>query len=158
MRAAQSIAASVGCLAWIGCATPDAAPPRSLAAALDAPAAAAPDALVVRLAFDAAADLDLYVTDPQQETVYFANTPARSGGALDADRTCADAAPRVETVVFEAPLPGRYRVGVDHPASCGRDAGAAFALRADRGAAGWRAEGRIAPRSFEPIVLELVVD
>ncbi|HXK26557.1 MAG TPA: hypothetical protein VMS55_28095, partial [Myxococcota bacterium] len=66
-------------------------------------------ALVVELSFGAEADLDLYVTGPDQETAYFANTPVRSGGALERDRRCGDAAPRVERVLWPAPPPGRYR-------------------------------------------------
>jgi hypothetical protein len=92
------------------------------AAALEAGLSSAPPApageLVVRLAFEAGADLDLYVSDPLEETVYYANTPVRSGGALDADRRCEDAAPRVETVRFARPLAGRYRVGVDFQQRC----------------------------------------
>lgn len=81
------------------------------------------DALVVRLAFGAGADLDLYVTDPTLETVYYANTPAVSGGALLSDRRCdgprGDAAEvRIETVRFERPPPGRYRIGIDFPHRC----------------------------------------
>jgi hypothetical protein len=83
----------------------------------------APDgALRVRLAFGAAADLDLYVTDPLAETLYFANQRAASGGRLVADAHCDSAAPRVEEVRFPAPLPGRYRIGVDYMvyrAQCG---------------------------------------
>ena len=85
-----------------------------LAAAERAPAGE----LVVRLAFEAGADLDLYVSDPLDETVYYANTPVRSGGALDADRRCREPGERVETVRFAAPLPGRYRVGVDFQHRC----------------------------------------
>jgi len=95
---------------------------RDAAAALEAALAALPAArdgeLVVRLAFEAGADLDLYVSDPLDETVYFANARVRSGGALDADRRCEDAAPRVETVRFARPLAGRYRVGVDFQHLC----------------------------------------
>lgn len=85
----------------------------------------------MRLVFAPGADLDLYVTDPLLETVYYANTPSRSGGVLERDRRCdegrrqgADAADaraedvRVETVRFETPPPGRYRVGVDYPHRC----------------------------------------
>jgi hypothetical protein len=91
----------------------------ALEAMLASEAPAPPSELRVRLAFPATADLDLYVSDPLDETVYYANTPVRSGGALDADRRCEDAAPRVETVLFSAPLPGRYRVGVDFQHRCG---------------------------------------
>ncbi|MEN8160800.1 MAG: hypothetical protein ABFS41_12075 [Myxococcota bacterium] len=95
---------------------------RGAAGALEAVLAAQPPAprteLVVRLAFSGAADLDLYVSDPLDETVYYANTPVRSGGVLDADLRCEDPAPRVETVRFAAPLAGRYRVGVDFQHRC----------------------------------------
>ena len=91
----------------------------ALADALAAKPPAAAGEVVVRLAFEPAADLDLYVTDPLDETVYFANTPARSGGALDADRRCDAAGDTIETVRYEAALAGRYRVGVDFQHRCG---------------------------------------
>jgi len=94
----------------------------ALEAALVAEPAAPAGELVVKLAFDADADLDLYVSDPLDETVYYANTPVRSGGALDADRRCEGAGRRVETVRFAKPLPGRYRVGVDFQQRCREDA------------------------------------
>jgi hypothetical protein len=114
-----------------------------------------PGALVVRLAFGAGADLDLYVTDTQRETVYFANSPSRSGGRLDRDRTCADAAPRVETVIFEHPAPGHYRVGVDYPKSCdGHDDPALYTLVTEHD--GWvhLGNGEAAAGRFAPVVLE----
>lgn len=154
----------LACLAS-SCASPPgrapAAEPPSLADALrDAPAPPSPDALVVRLAFGAGADLDLYVTDPLRETVYFAHTPSRSGGQLDRDRTCADAAPRVETVVFEHPEPGRYRVGVDYPRSCdGSDRAAPYAVSVQHHEhAAQRIDGRAEARRFEPVVLEIDVE
>jgi hypothetical protein len=166
MRGAESIAAVARCLAASGalaalaCAAPRATPtPASLAERLRASATRdGGGALVVRLAFDAGADLDLYVTDPLEETAYFANTPTRAGGTLDADSTCADPGERVETVRFEAPPPGRYRVGVDHPASCGGAAPAPFAVRVEHGGRVWQTTGSVAPRRFEPIVLEISVD
>jgi len=72
----------------------------------------------VRLAFAAEVDLDLYVTGPSQETVYFANPHAADGGALDADRRCESAGPRIETVLFPEARPGRYRIGLDFPERC----------------------------------------
>jgi hypothetical protein len=86
---------------------------------LVAAAPAAAGALVVRLAFEPGADLDLYVSDPLEETIYYANTPARSGGALDTDLRCPHAA-GVETVAFATPLAGRYRVGIDFQHRCER--------------------------------------
>lgn len=80
---------------------------------------APPGGLRVELHFGAEADLDLYVTDPRLETVYFANTPTRRGGVLERDLRCDAPAPRTEVVVFEEAPPGRWRVGVDFPRRCG---------------------------------------
>jgi hypothetical protein len=126
---------------------------------LDGLPAAAPGNLTVSLAFGPASDLDLYVTGPREETVYYANTPSGIGGALTLDRRCVHDAPRVETVEFSAPLvPGRYRVGVDYPEACGRAKGPApFALRVDGPGAASELEGLAAHRVFEPIVLELEI-
>ena len=44
--------------------------------------------LSVQLAFEADTDLDLYVTGPLLETVYFANLASKSGGELSADVRC----------------------------------------------------------------------
>jgi hypothetical protein len=134
-RIAQTIAALLAGLP-LACASGPAKPPPpapppawnaeltaradALEAALRAEPPAAAGELVVRLAFEPGADLDLYVSDPLDETVYYANTPARSGGALDADLRCPHAA-GVETVRYAAPLAGRYRVGVDFQHRCESD-------------------------------------
>ena len=77
-------------------------------------------ALAVTLVWDAPVDLDLYVTDPGLETVYYANARARSGGRLERDARCADQASgeRSEATRWPAPPAGRYRVGVDFPETC----------------------------------------
>ncbi len=109
-----------------------------------------------RLVFGDAADLDLYVTDPHQETVYFANSPSRSGGRLERDVRCDDPSPRVETVEFARAVPGRYRIGVDFPPEgCGVDVtSVAFLVVFESD--GQRREKRltIRPGEFIPIVLE----
>jgi len=120
------------------------------------------DALRVRLAFGPGSDLDLYVTGPDQETVYYANTPGKGGGELVEDERCAHDGPRIETVRFDAPLaPGRYRVGVDYPHACGDDpAPAPFVVRVDGpGGLGATTERRGLARYhvFEPVVLEVDV-
>lgn len=81
--------------------------------------APAPGSLRIRLAFGEAADLDLFVSDPLQETVYFANDTSKSGGSLLLDQRCGSPGPRVEVVEWRAPPPGRYRIGIDFPRSCG---------------------------------------
>ena len=73
--------------------------------------------LLVQLAFGAEADLDLYVTDPLLETVYFANHESKSGGKISDDVRCDKQAfrieeIRIEDVWFDAPMPGRYRIGI----------------------------------------------
>ena len=122
-----------------------------------------PAALRILLSFGEEADLDLYITDPLQETVYFANSPSGSGGRLFEDLRCGAPAPRVEAVHFSNPLSGRYRIGVDFPESCGKQTRSveesAFVIQVDcpHGVAedpflqrrGWLQRGR-----FEVIVVE----
>ena len=72
-----ALAALLAGVLWAaGCASPVPAPAPPEAGSLPA------GALRARLVFSADADLDLYVTGPDLETVYFANTPTRLGGVL----------------------------------------------------------------------------
>jgi hypothetical protein len=110
------------------------------------------------LAWQGSADLDLYVTDPAAETVYFANTPSRSGGRLVRDQRCGAAVgeARYEEVVWEAPPPGRYRVGVDDIESCDGAAGTQlFRLVVSQGAARRELTAGVEPERFLPVVMEL---
>jgi hypothetical protein len=128
------------------------------AALTQAPPPAA-GALRVQLAFGAAADLDLYVTDAFAETIYFANERAAAGGRLVADARCDSPAPRIEEVLFAAPQPGTYRVGVDYMvyrANCGEQPAVVPYVLAVDGPAGRRLERGLARRGiFAPRVLEL---
>lgn len=118
----------------------------------------APGALRVELVFGAEADLDLYVSDPGAETAYFANTPVRSGGALEADLRCDATAPRVEVVVWKAPPPGRYRVGVDFPERCAGAVDAApFELRVQAPGVQREQRGEAAFGRFDSNVLEFEI-
>jgi hypothetical protein len=127
----------------------------SLLAGLD-PDAPRPGELRVRLAFGKGADLDLFVTDPAQETVYFANSPSRSGGSLAGDVRCGDSEPRVETVVFPDARAGRYRVGVDYPKTCaGGDDAASFVVVVDGDGVLETRRGTSTPGIFQPIVIEV---
>ena len=75
-----------------------------------------PQGLTVTLTWDAAVDLDLYVTDPAWVTVYY----ARPAGQMSADARCvADGvSARWERARWTHPPSGRYRVGVDFPETC----------------------------------------
>ncbi len=115
----------------------------------------APGSLRVRLAFGEEADLDLFVTDPRLETVYFGNTPSLGGGVLAKDQRCEDPGPRVERVTFADPAPGRYRVGVEFAKSCGRVRGAVpFTLEVETDGRRREESGEVEPNAFLPIVLE----
>ena len=110
--------------------------------------------LVVRLAFGASADLDLYVTGPRAETVYFANSPSKLGGRLRADLRCDAPAPRIETVVFPIAPAGLYRVGVDFPERCRPSRAAGFSVEVRSRAGRREIRGRIERGRFQPAVLE----
>ncbi len=121
--------------------------------------------LLVRLAFDDAADLDLFVKDPMQESVYFANSPTRSGGRLVEDRRCDDPSPRVEAVHFPEPKAGRYRVGVDFHRRCEQTSLSGkekteglYVVRVDEGARMLERVGMLTPGRFEVIVIEFDVE
>ena len=115
--------------------------------------------LIVRLAFGADTDLDLYVTDPQLETVYFANHESKSGGAIGEDRRCGAEGIQVEEVRFAAPMAGRYRVGVDYPEHCrGGEAPAAHAVSVTYNGQRLEGQGVVELRKFDVVVLEFEFD
>jgi len=130
---------------------PPAAPP-------PAPMVKALPGLTVLLTWNAPVDLDLYLTDPTSETVYFANTPSRTGARLIRDSRCGqdDPLPFVEVANLPEPLPGRYRVGVDFIDACAarEDQPVTFRVVVSLGAAQRQATGTIRLAQFQPIVLE----
>jgi hypothetical protein len=86
----------------------------------------------VTLLWDGRADLDLFVTDPEQNTVSHANQQVPSGGRLDRDanRYCAQSEESVENVFWPtggAPA-GSYAVRVNLFDLCGDEDPAAFTL------------------------------
>lgn len=116
--------------------------------------------LRVLLAFGPAADLDLYVTDPLEETVYFANSPSASGGRLEADLRCDSPGEgdRIEVVRFADPRAGRYRVGLDHPRGCANERPAGFALAVVRDGVATVRSGSLRPLEFRLAALDFEVD
>jgi len=115
LAATALIGAALLALAGAGCSDAP-APLPSLSALAEHPVAT--HDVRVQLVFGEEADLDLFVTDPMHEEIYFANSPSRLGGVLEADRRCDDPVPRVETIHFSPAPAGRYRVSVDFPIRC----------------------------------------
>jgi hypothetical protein len=114
--------------------------------------------LLVQLVFGSEADLDLYVTDPLLETVYFANNKSRSGGEINKDLKCDAGELRVEEVRFRTPLPGRYRVGVDFPEFCHeKGEPAAYLILATHNGKTEEAAGSVLLQQFNVIAMEFDV-
>jgi uncharacterized protein YfaP (DUF2135 family) len=82
--------------------------------------------LFVEINWSSPVDLDLFLTDPAGETVYFANRKARSGVQMGKMTGCKEVAagrpPFVETVSVPHPVQGTYRVSVDYIKDCGASA------------------------------------
>jgi len=115
--------------------------------------------LKIRLAFDGDVDLDLYVTDPQMETVYFANHESKSGGEISDDLRCGGEGIRVEEISFVAPLRGEYRVGVDYPKHClGLEAAAAHSIHVSYGSQNLAVQGTVELLKFDVIVMAFDFD
>jgi hypothetical protein len=115
----------------------------------------------VSLLWSEAVDLDLYVTDPAHETLYFANNPSGSGGRLERDVACKDArlagkaAVLSEAAGWTARLPGHYRVGVDFPEVCDSKLSAvSFRVLAEVDGKRIERTGTLQAVVFEPVVLE----
>jgi hypothetical protein len=117
--------------------------------------------VTVTLRWTAAVDLDLYVTDPALETLYFANPRTASGGVLERDARCAGQEPgeQVERARWTSPPPGRYRGGVDFLETCGRDASeeVPYALLVEVDGARQELMGRARRAERQPLVLEFRV-
>jgi hypothetical protein len=113
----------------------------------------------VALAWSVPVDLDLYLTDPTWETVYFANNPSRTGARLLRDTRCRDVGSGeggfVELAGMTAPLPGRYRVGVDFIDAChASHAPVSFRVAIECNGVHRETTGTIRLEEFQPIVVE----
>jgi hypothetical protein len=116
-------------------------------------------ALVIRLAFPATADMDLFVTDPSQETVYFANNPGKTGGQLEADQRCDSAPPRIEQFILSQPVAGVYRVGVDFPERCDENKDAvSYVVHVESDSGRLSRRKTLVPGIFDTVSLEFSFD
>lgn len=84
----------------------------------------------ITLAWNSGADIDLYVTDPNNETIYYGHTASNSGGSLDHDGRgdCVQNTggnPTVENIFWNGQPPrGNYRVEIHNYSACNRATGA----------------------------------
>lgn len=75
--------------------------------------------LVFLLQHPGTVDLDLFITDPHDESTYFGNSPASRGSKLLKDSVCSMSdTTAIEIIEFPKPSQGRYRIGLDFPESC----------------------------------------
>jgi len=116
------------------------------------------EAVIVKLAFPKDIDLDLYVTGPLLETVYFANHRSASGGEISDDIRCDSTDDRIETVIYRKPMAGRYRVGIDFPGRCEGEPGpGAYSVFVQHPGGELRKSGAVELERFEVAVLEFEI-
>lgn len=123
------------------------------------PASVPAAGLRVMLTWDGTADLDLYLTGPSWETVYFGNNPSSEGGKLERDVRCADLSeagePPLESATFAEPAAGHYRIGVDYMEACGGQSDPQpYRLLVEYGGVRHEQVGVARHHEFVPIVLE----
>lgn len=92
---------------------------------------AAPDAKVegaklrVVIEWQVPVDLDLFLTGPDGETIYFGNRVARAGYKMQDESNCKSlasaSAPYRETALIPVAEIGIYRVSIDYILNCGSD-------------------------------------
>jgi len=113
------------------------------------------DGLRVTLVWQDAVDLDLYVTMPDGETIYYANP--RQAFVRDARCDAGEAGGR-EEARWRRPAAGRYRIGVDFPEACdGGATAAAYRIVIDVDGRREERTGTAHVLVREPAVLETVV-
>jgi uncharacterized protein YfaP (DUF2135 family) len=86
------------------------------------PIASAGDNLRLELSWRAPVDLDLFVTNPSGETIYYGNKKSRNGDKLVQESNCKNLTTKPvimrETVLIPSAISGRYRVSVDFIFQC----------------------------------------
>src|SRR6185436_17897964 len=66
----------------------------------------------IELTWDGNADLDLHVTDPYGETIYYFHPSSQSGGAYQEDRECYNNSGQAERVIYNdgSAAAGNYQI------------------------------------------------
>ncbi len=74
--------------------------------------------LQITLTWTGNVDVDIWVTDPNGEKVYFAHRKSQSGGSLDRDNLCRVKPGLSENIFWEDAPPGEYKVQVNYFTAC----------------------------------------
>jgi hypothetical protein len=89
----------------------------------------------IELTWDGNADLDLHVTDPYGETIYYFHPNSQSGGTFEDDRECYNNNGQAERVIYNdgSAAAGNYQISVHYFRACGepRDAHWNLSVTAD---------------------------
>lgn len=92
--------------------------------------------LTVTLRWSGAADLDLHLTDPYGETIYYFHPASASGGALQQDRECA-AQDQTEVIAYPTgqAVSGAYAISIHYFRTCNepRDVSWKLTVTSDKG-------------------------
>lgn len=90
-----------------------------------APLATVGDGLRLEMEWEAPVDLDLFVTGPAGETIYFGNKQSKNGDKLIEESNCESLTSKPshlrETVLIPVAKNGKYRVSVDFIFQCKTD-------------------------------------
>ncbi|HSP05666.1 MAG TPA: hypothetical protein VLR94_00740, partial [Acidobacteriota bacterium] len=93
--------------------------------------------LTFTLTWNGSADLDLHVTDPFGETIYYFHPSSASGGSLLNDRECGDTTDQPEVISYPSgqAASGKYQVSIHYFRACGasRDASWSLMIDSDKG-------------------------
>ena len=121
--------------------------------------------LTVELIWETPVDLDLFLTDPGGETVYFANRIAKSGAKMGAMLGCEAVGNQnqkfLESVHIPAAQAGRYRVSVDFIKDCGNsilEAEFSVILKNKEGAAIGNGQSEVQYRLLNPVGWEFWIE
>jgi hypothetical protein len=110
----------------------------------------APGSMSISLSWNGDADLDLHVTDPAGETIYYFHPTSASGAGLNRDRQCGGDLATTEVVSYssnQAPG-GKYLISVHHFRSCGQPADVPWKITVDSDRGSQTFTGVIRPGNY----------
>ena len=104
----------------------------------------------VTLSWSGEADLDLHVTDPYGETIYYFRPTGESGGTLQQDSECAGSGEHQEVVSYPSGMAaaGTYQISVHYFRSCGSAGDVSWNVKVDSDKGTQNYSGSIHPGQY----------